>query len=83
MDFFLSERQGEAAPQPVCLDQEGLENVVAQLRRTTTGLDCILQRTVPWGVAFHHAGESVLHLIHSSILNQFFDSLSVTYSLLL
>lgn len=56
-DFLLSGRPGEAAPQPVCLDQEGLEDVVAQLRRTPTGLDSVLQRTVPWGVAFHHAGE--------------------------
>ncbi|XP_070684106.1 DNA polymerase theta [Pempheris klunzingeri] len=49
-------RQGEAEPQPVCLDQEGLVDVIAQLRRTPAGLDPILQRTVPWGVAFHHAG---------------------------
>lgn len=58
----------------MCLDQEGLEDVVAQLSRTPTGLDCILQRTVPWGVAFHHAGESVLHLIHSTILGHFFNT---------
>ncbi|XP_054607523.2 DNA polymerase theta isoform X2 [Nothobranchius furzeri] len=48
--------QGEADPQPVCLDQEGLVDVIAQLRRTPACLDPILQRTVPWGVAFHHAG---------------------------
>ncbi|KAL0994986.1 hypothetical protein UPYG_G00130290 [Umbra pygmaea] len=34
---------------------EGVD-VLAQLRRTPAGLDPILQRTVPWGVAFHHAG---------------------------
>ncbi|XP_062285247.1 DNA polymerase theta [Scomber scombrus] len=51
-----ADRQGEAEPQPVCLDQEGLVDVIAQLRRTPAGLDPILQRTVPWGVAFHHAG---------------------------
>ncbi|XP_074486262.1 DNA polymerase theta isoform X1 [Sebastes fasciatus] len=51
-----TDRQGEAEPQPVCLDREGLVDVVAQLRRTPAGLDPILQRTVPWGVAFHHAG---------------------------
>uniref|UniRef100_A0A667YA76 DNA polymerase theta n=1 Tax=Myripristis murdjan TaxID=586833 RepID=A0A667YA76_9TELE len=44
------------APQAVGLDQEGLKDVIAQLRRTPAGLDPILQRTVPWGVAFHHAG---------------------------
>uniref|UniRef100_UPI003AAA2B9C DNA polymerase theta n=1 Tax=Centroberyx gerrardi TaxID=166262 RepID=UPI003AAA2B9C len=51
-----TERQGEADPRAVCLDQEGLVDVIAQLRRTPAGLDPILQRTVPWGVAFHHAG---------------------------
>ncbi|XP_078115890.1 DNA polymerase theta isoform X1 [Sander vitreus] len=51
-----TDRHGEAEPQPVCLDREGLVDVVAQLRRTPAGLDPILQRTVPWGVAFHHAG---------------------------
>ncbi|KAM8880408.1 DNA polymerase theta isoform 2-T2 [Spinachia spinachia] len=49
-------RQGEAEPKPVGLDQDGLVDVVAQLRRTPAGLDPTLQRTVPWGVAFHHAG---------------------------
>ncbi|KAK5621559.1 hypothetical protein CRENBAI_001613 [Crenichthys baileyi] len=48
--------QGEALPQPLCLDAEGLVDVIAQLRRTPAGLDPILQRSVPWGVAFHHAG---------------------------
>ncbi|KAI4832773.1 hypothetical protein KUCAC02_015722 [Chaenocephalus aceratus] len=48
--------QGEAEPQAVRLDRDGLVDVVAQLRRTPAGLDPILQRTVPWGVAFHHAG---------------------------
>lgn len=47
---------GKAEPQPVCLDHDGLMDVLAQLRRTPAGLDPILQRTVRWGVAFHHAG---------------------------
>ncbi|KAM9770177.1 DNA polymerase theta [Menidia menidia] len=47
---------GEAEPQPVCLNRDGLADVMAQLRRTPAGVDPILQRTVPWGVAFHHAG---------------------------
>ncbi|XP_030002903.1 DNA polymerase theta [Sphaeramia orbicularis] len=51
-----TEPHGESEPQPVCLDHEGLVDVVAQLRRTPAGLDPILQRTVRWGVAFHHAG---------------------------
>ncbi|KAM3622631.1 uncharacterized protein V6R79_001372 [Siganus canaliculatus] len=51
-----ADRVAEAEPRPVSLDQEGLVDVLAQLRRTPAGLDPILQRTVPWGVAFHHAG---------------------------
>ncbi|XP_037326928.2 DNA polymerase theta [Pungitius pungitius] len=51
-----TDRRGEAEPKPVGLDREGLVDVVAQLRRTPAGLDPTLQRTVPWGVAFHHAG---------------------------
>ncbi|KAG7483905.1 hypothetical protein MATL_G00043240 [Megalops atlanticus] len=43
-------------PLPLTLDQEGLQDVVAQLKRSPAGLDQVLQRTVPWGVAFHHAG---------------------------
>lgn len=54
---FLSDREGDNDAQPVCLDHEGLVNVIAQLKRTPAGLDPILQRTVPWGVAFHHAGD--------------------------
>uniref|UniRef100_A0A669C8B8 DNA polymerase theta n=1 Tax=Oreochromis niloticus TaxID=8128 RepID=A0A669C8B8_ORENI len=56
-EFYNLRHAGfEAEPQPVRLDQEGLVDVIAQLRRTPAGLDPILQRTVPWGVAFHHAG---------------------------
>ncbi|XP_051940194.1 DNA polymerase theta isoform X1 [Hippocampus zosterae] len=51
-----TEHEGELEPQPVCLDQEGLVDVIAQLSRTPAGLDPILKRAVPWGVAFHHAG---------------------------
>ncbi|XP_030584547.1 DNA polymerase theta isoform X2 [Archocentrus centrarchus] len=51
-----TDHRGEAEPQPVRLDQEGLVDVIAQLKRTPAGLDPVLQRTVPWGVAFHHAG---------------------------
>ncbi|XP_068178776.1 DNA polymerase theta [Antennarius striatus] len=55
-NFRHTEHHGDADPQMVSLDHEGLVSVVAQLRRTPAGLDSILQRTVPWGVAFHHAG---------------------------
>ncbi|XP_057700008.1 DNA polymerase theta [Corythoichthys intestinalis] len=48
--------EDESQLQPVCLDNEGLVDVIAQLSRTPAGLDPILKRAVPWGVAFHHAG---------------------------
>ncbi|XP_073523632.1 DNA polymerase theta-like isoform X2 [Phyllobates terribilis] len=41
---------------PVVLDKDGIQDVVGQLRRCPAGLDAVLGRTVPWGVAFHHAG---------------------------
>ncbi|XP_049575679.1 DNA polymerase theta isoform X1 [Syngnathus scovelli] len=51
-----TERDGDSELQAVCLDQEGLVDVIAQLSRTPAGLDPTLKRSVPWGVAFHHAG---------------------------
>lgn len=50
------EMQSGSGVQSVSLKQDGLQDVVAQLKRTPAGLDQVLQRTVPWGVAFHHAG---------------------------
>lgn len=41
---------------PVILEQKGLLEVIDQLKHLPSGLDSILQKTVPWGVAFHHAG---------------------------
>ncbi|XP_006732011.1 DNA polymerase theta [Leptonychotes weddellii] len=41
---------------PVKLEQKGLLEVMDQLKRSPSGLDSILQKTIPWGVAFHHAG---------------------------
>jgi len=38
------------------VDREGIDEVLDQLRRSLSGLDSVLQRTLPWGVAFHHAG---------------------------
>uniref|UniRef100_A0A4W4EB21 DNA polymerase theta n=1 Tax=Electrophorus electricus TaxID=8005 RepID=A0A4W4EB21_ELEEL len=49
-------KQSYSGVQPVSLNQEGLQDVVAQLKRTPAGLDQVLHRTVLWGVAFHHAG---------------------------
>ncbi|XP_009293682.1 DNA polymerase theta [Danio rerio] len=50
------EMQSGSGGQSISLNQEGLLDVLAQLKRTPAGLDHVLQRTVPWGVAFHHAG---------------------------
>ncbi|KAB5548918.1 hypothetical protein PHYPO_G00061210 [Pangasianodon hypophthalmus] len=50
------EKQSESGVHSVSLNLEGLQDVVAQLKRTPAGLDEILKRTVPWGIAFHHAG---------------------------
>ncbi|XP_061049137.1 DNA polymerase theta [Eubalaena glacialis] len=41
---------------PVILEQKGLLEVMDQLKHLPSGLDSVLQKTVPWGVAFHHAG---------------------------
>uniref|UniRef100_A0A8C7EC43 DNA polymerase theta n=1 Tax=Nothoprocta perdicaria TaxID=30464 RepID=A0A8C7EC43_NOTPE len=36
--------------------QEGINDLLDQLKHSPSGLDSVLQRTLPWGVAFHHAG---------------------------
>uniref|UniRef100_A0A5F9CWR7 DNA polymerase theta n=1 Tax=Oryctolagus cuniculus TaxID=9986 RepID=A0A5F9CWR7_RABIT len=41
---------------PVILEKKGLLEVIDQLKRLPSGLDSVLQKTIPWGVAFHHAG---------------------------
>ncbi|XP_070791412.1 DNA polymerase theta [Pituophis catenifer annectens] len=41
---------------PVILCQEGIEKLLIQLKRSSSGLDSVLHRTIKWGVAFHHAG---------------------------
>ncbi|XP_039699075.1 DNA polymerase theta isoform X2 [Pteropus medius] len=41
---------------PVMLERKSLLEVIDQLKRSPSGLDSVLQKTIPWGVAFHHAG---------------------------
>ncbi|XP_048797373.1 DNA polymerase theta [Lagopus muta] len=58
---FYSLQQAESSAKnsslsPVVVDREGIDEVLDQLRRSLSGLDSVLQRTLPWGVAFHHAG---------------------------
>ncbi|XP_074070716.1 DNA polymerase theta isoform X2 [Macrotis lagotis] len=60
-EFYNLQHQAEGLVkppelQPVNLDRKGLLEVMDQLKRLPSGLDSVLQQTVPWGVAFHHAG---------------------------
>ncbi|XP_063289565.1 DNA polymerase theta [Pelobates fuscus] len=48
--------EGTGIIAPVTLDKDGVQDVVDQLKRSPAALDAVLARTVPWGVAFHHAG---------------------------
>ena len=42
------------------LNHESLRDVLEQLKRTPAGLDALLAKMVPCGVAFHHAGKFLL-----------------------
>uniref|UniRef100_A0A8C4TR75 DNA polymerase theta n=1 Tax=Falco tinnunculus TaxID=100819 RepID=A0A8C4TR75_FALTI len=58
---FYSLQQAESSAKnsalaPVAVDRKGIDEVLDQLKRSISGLDSVLQRTLPWGVAFHHAG---------------------------
>ncbi|XP_034371446.1 DNA polymerase theta [Arvicanthis niloticus] len=60
-EFYNLHHQPEGLEQsseflPVILDQKSLLEVMDQLKRSPSGLDSVLKKTVPWGVAFHHAG---------------------------
>ncbi|KAE8621126.1 hypothetical protein XENTR_v10004692 [Xenopus tropicalis] len=59
--FHRAQQRGDAGGSdsfvpPVALDRDGIRDVMDQLKRSPAGLDAVLGRTVPWGVAFHHAG---------------------------
>lgn len=47
---------GNGVESVLFLDTAALSGVLEQLRRTPVGLDAVLKKTVPHGVAFHHAG---------------------------
>ncbi|KAM9020349.1 DNA polymerase theta isoform 4-T5 [Ara ararauna] len=58
---FYSLQQAESSGKsstlaPVIVHREGIDEVLDQLKRSVSGLDSVLQCTLPWGVAFHHAG---------------------------
>ncbi|XP_078375483.1 DNA polymerase theta-like isoform X1 [Oculina patagonica] len=44
------------ASELITFDYAALKEVIEQLKRTQVGLDSVLSRMVPHGVAFHHAG---------------------------
>jgi len=43
------------------LNGENLGDVLEQLRRCPVGLETDLNKTISFGVAFHHAGDLLLH----------------------
>lgn len=51
-----SQAKGKGQGATSVLDQRELVGVCEQLRRTQVGLDRVLEKTVPSGVAYHHAG---------------------------
>ncbi|XP_015280018.1 PREDICTED: DNA polymerase theta [Gekko japonicus] len=58
-EFCSIQREGlqkTSSLSPVALDTQGIEQLMGQLKRSPSGLDSVLQRTIKWGVAFHHAG---------------------------
>lgn len=40
----------------VTLDETKLSTICKDLQNTQTGLDSVLEKTIPFGIAFHHAG---------------------------
>ncbi|XP_078741410.1 DNA polymerase theta-like [Lampetra fluviatilis] len=52
---------------PVPVDEVSLSHLVRCLRRCPSGLDSTLSRTIPLGVAFHHAGLPSLHSARSRL----------------
>lgn len=48
--------EGSSEEAGLNLDAQKLRDVVEQLKRCPVGVDAVLGRMVPWGVAYHHAG---------------------------
>lgn len=62
--FFHSCYKGSGGNPPspcLPLSRASLQEVVEQLRRTPVGLDSTLGKTVPYGVAYHHAGKVLIY----------------------
>ena len=69
--FFLTGLVRSSELPPVMLEQKGLLEVMDQLKRSPSGLDSVLQKTVPWGVAFHHAGIHIFNMLLWSPLQKY------------
>lgn len=61
--FFVTGLVRSSEFPSVMLEQKGLLEVMDQLKRSPSGLDSVLQKTVPWGVAFHHAGIHIFNVL--------------------
>nr|XP_020645197.1 DNA polymerase theta [Pogona vitticeps] len=55
-EFYNLQHKNLSTVAPVVLDPPRIEELMSQLRHSPAGLDFVLQRTIKWGVAFHHAG---------------------------
>lgn len=49
------------------LEEKALRDILEQLRRTPTGLDNVLARTVQYGVAYHHAGKEEFYFLYTGL----------------
>ncbi|XP_065179224.1 DNA polymerase theta-like [Sycon ciliatum] len=52
----LAEMASRLCPKPSTEEHTALSNVADQLKSTPVGLDSVLSKTLPYGIAFHHAG---------------------------
>uniref|UniRef100_A0ABM5FQZ1 DNA polymerase theta isoform X2 n=1 Tax=Pogona vitticeps TaxID=103695 RepID=A0ABM5FQZ1_9SAUR len=55
-EFYNLQHKNLSTVAPVVLDPPRIEELMSHLRHSPAGLDFVLQRTIKWGVAFHHAG---------------------------
>ena len=54
---------------PLTLNHKSLRDVLEQLKRTPAGLDALLAKMIPCGVAFHHAGKLIPIIVPCDRIN--------------